>query len=238
MHNSDPDSNSSAWIASTTEPSKLLAQGSRRELVWKSQSMQNVFPHISLCTISRQFQAFLVDLNTTSKPTLHRYRGRYAKRTAHRCPGYIRVEITLTTDITQSAIVSHSTPTAQEICPVCNEVVTEEEIFNCICGREGMSASNALFMLTVRFLQMMSPCLLYDARVAVNGITDLAWWHLSSKMFCVGDVRRISSLVWTGLIWIRRPIRIVILIFRGMLSRTGTSYCHLILTKYPYALSI
>jgi hypothetical protein len=55
-------------------------------------------------------------------------------RTAHRCPGYNRIEITLTANITRSAIVSHSSPIPHEICPVCKEVVKDTDIFNCICG--------------------------------------------------------------------------------------------------------
>ena len=145
VHKGNARSDPSTRTPSTTEPQIPYMQCSRHELVWKSQSTKNV----SLNTISRQFQAFLIASNTSSKPRLHRYCGRYPKQTAHRCPGYRRVEITLTADITQSAIVSHSTPTAQEICPICNEVVADEEIFNCMCGREGLYASNVPLLLTV-----------------------------------------------------------------------------------------
>jgi hypothetical protein len=66
-----------------------------------------------------------------------RRRGRYTGRTAHRCPGYIRIEITLTANITRSAIVSHSSPIPHERCPVCNEVVKDTDVFNCTCGGDG-----------------------------------------------------------------------------------------------------
>ena len=66
-----------------------------------------------------------------------RRRGRYTGRTAHRCPGYNRIEITLTANITRSAIVSHSSPIPHEICPVCKQVVKDTDVFNCICGGDG-----------------------------------------------------------------------------------------------------
>ena len=58
-------------------------------------------------------------------------------RTAHRCPGYNRIEITLTANITHSAIISHSSPIPHEICPVCKQVVKDTDVFNCICGGDG-----------------------------------------------------------------------------------------------------
>ena len=107
--------------------------GHRRELVWKPQDEKNS----SLKDISFEFKAFFDRLPPSSEPALHRRRGRYIVRTAHRCPGYNRTEITLTPSITRSAIVSHSTPLPHEICPVCNRVVQDVEIFDCICGGEG-----------------------------------------------------------------------------------------------------
>jgi len=92
---------------------------------------------ISLHDISCQFQNFLNAHLLSSEPALNRRRGRYTARTAHRCPGYNRIEITLTANITRSAIVSHSSPIPHEICPVCKEVVTDTEVFNCICGGNG-----------------------------------------------------------------------------------------------------
>jgi hypothetical protein len=106
----------------------------RRELVWKSQKNETV----SLEEISRQYQSFL--LKPSTELEFNRRRGRYTKKTAHRCPGYNRIEITLTPDIARSAIVSHLTPAPHEICTVCKELVNDAEIVACICGREGKSA--------------------------------------------------------------------------------------------------
>jgi len=92
---------------------------------------------VSLGDIAHQFQDFLLTSSTSS--ALSRRRGRYTTKTAHRCPGYNRIEITLTSDIARSAIVSHHTPTPHEICPVCKEIVQDAEIFACICGGDGKS---------------------------------------------------------------------------------------------------
>ena len=92
---------------------------------------------VSLHDISHQCQSFLNADLFSSQPALNRRRGRYAARTAHRCPGYNRIEITLTADITRSAIVSHSSPIPHEICLVCKEVYKGTDNFNCICGNSG-----------------------------------------------------------------------------------------------------
>jgi hypothetical protein len=56
---------------------------------------------------------------------------------AHRCPGYVREEITLATTILDSAVVAHDTPSPLEECPICHEVVGLDEVFRCICGDLG-----------------------------------------------------------------------------------------------------
>jgi len=101
-----------------------------RELVWRSQKNETT----SLEEIARQFQSFL--LTFSAELGFNHRRGRYTTKTAHRCPGYNRIEITLTPDVARSAIVSHLTPIPHEICPVCKEIVKDAEIFACICGRD------------------------------------------------------------------------------------------------------
>lgn len=118
---------------SSKKPGRLPVDGHRRELVWKSQDEK----YSSLAGIYFEFKAFLDSLIPSSEPVLHRRRGRYTIRTVHRCPGYNRTEITLSPSIERSAIVSHSTPLPNEICPVCNRVVQDVEIFDCICGGKG-----------------------------------------------------------------------------------------------------
>ena len=126
-----PATSKTASISSSRiPPRKSTPSAHRRELVWKSQEHEAV----PLEDTAHQFQDFL---HTFSTESLSRRRGRYTTKTAHRCPGYNRIEITLTADIARSAIVSHLTPTPYEICPVCNEIVQDAEIFACICGGDG-----------------------------------------------------------------------------------------------------
>jgi hypothetical protein len=129
----DPSSPTSGRRSRRISPRKLLPSGHRQELVWKSPTAEAV----SLNDISHQFQHFLNAYLLSSEPALNHRRGRYTARTAHRCPGYNRLEITLTANITRSAIVSHSSPIPHEICPVCKEIVKDTDIFNCICGGDG-----------------------------------------------------------------------------------------------------
>ncbi|KAJ7236675.1 hypothetical protein C8J57DRAFT_130308 [Mycena rebaudengoi] len=55
-------------------------------------------------------------------------------RSAHRCAGYVREEITLATTTLDSAVVDSHTPSPFEICSICHEVVGLHEAFRCICG--------------------------------------------------------------------------------------------------------
>lgn len=124
---------SSKKASSENVPKRPRVDGHRRELVWKADNAQSFL----LEDILREFQNYVHGLRSSSEPALHSRRGRYSSRTAHRCPGYNRTEITLTADINRSAIVSHSTPLPHEICQICKQIVKDAEIFNCICGGEG-----------------------------------------------------------------------------------------------------
>ncbi|KAJ6458561.1 hypothetical protein C8R47DRAFT_1328197 [Mycena vitilis] len=55
-------------------------------------------------------------------------------RSAHRCAGYVREEITLAAKTGDSAVIFHDVPSPQEICSVCHEVVGIQEVFRCSCG--------------------------------------------------------------------------------------------------------
>ena len=125
-----PSSPTSGRPSPRISPRELLPSGRRQELVWKPPTAEAV----SLNDISKQFRNFLNGHLLSSEPALIHRRRRYMGRTAHRCPGYNRIEITLTANITRSAIVSHSSPIPHEICPVCKEVVRDTDVFNCICG--------------------------------------------------------------------------------------------------------
>jgi hypothetical protein len=134
LHAALPTASSTSSISPRRPLRKSNPNAHRRELVWKSQKNERV----SLEEIARQFQSFLLTFST--ELGFNRRRARYTTKTAHRCPGYNRIEITLTPDIARSAIVSHLTPIPHEICPVCKEIVKDAEIFACICGGDGKSA--------------------------------------------------------------------------------------------------
>ncbi|KAJ6597574.1 hypothetical protein DFH09DRAFT_1399094 [Mycena vulgaris] len=97
----------------------------RREYVWRTidrgqQSLANV--------ASRIYRDLDMELYSLNKLAWR------DGRSAHRCAGYIREEITLATTTGDSAVVSHDAPSPLEICSVCHEEVGIDEVFQCICG--------------------------------------------------------------------------------------------------------
>jgi hypothetical protein len=134
LHATLPTSSSISSISPRRPLRKSNPSARRRELVWKSPKNETV----SLEEIACQFHSFLLTFST--ELGFNRRRGRYTTKTAHRCPGYNRIEITLTSDIARSAVVSHLTPISLEICPVCKEIVKDAVIFAYICGRDVKSA--------------------------------------------------------------------------------------------------
>ncbi|KAJ7573501.1 hypothetical protein C8J56DRAFT_1130055, partial [Mycena floridula] len=50
----------------------------------------------------------------------------------HRCPEYRRQEVTMGTLVTRSALILHFTPSVNERCPICHQLV-EEGTFYCSC---------------------------------------------------------------------------------------------------------
>ncbi|KAJ6597693.1 hypothetical protein DFH09DRAFT_83731 [Mycena vulgaris] len=96
----------------------------RREYVWRTidrgqQSLANVASRIS--------HDLDMELYSLSKLTWSHM------RSAHRCAGYVREEITLATTMGDSAVVSHDAPCPLEVCCICHEVVGVHEVFRCIC---------------------------------------------------------------------------------------------------------
>ena len=55
------------------------------------------------------------------------------RRNLHKCPGYLREEITLTSDLSKSVIVSHAFPGPSERCSICHQLVrcTYSDSFDC-----------------------------------------------------------------------------------------------------------
>ncbi|KAJ7649757.1 hypothetical protein FB45DRAFT_2162 [Roridomyces roridus] len=96
----------------------------RREYVWRTVELQQ-----SLATIATQINRDL-DLRRTA---IRRF-ALIDAQPIHRCPGYVREEITLATRTVDSAVVFHDTPALQEVCPICHQVQGSTDGFRCICG--------------------------------------------------------------------------------------------------------
>ncbi|KAJ7830922.1 hypothetical protein B0H14DRAFT_3464471 [Mycena olivaceomarginata] len=121
-----PPGNSAATSVSSTQniQGDELVVPTRREYVWLAMDGRQALAEVSEgLTVDLKFH-----LSRLSRST------RTDGLSAHRCPGYVREEITLATTIWESAIVAHDTPSPQEICSVCREVVDIREVFRCICG--------------------------------------------------------------------------------------------------------
>jgi hypothetical protein len=117
-----------------SEFTELTQQKTRRELVWKSLEQDG----LSLAIVAKQFGDFLdVFSPAPSGALLQRRIASDARKTVHRCPGYNREEITFTTSVYNSAVISHAWPSLREICVVCGKLVLGEEVFRCVCGEGG-----------------------------------------------------------------------------------------------------
>ncbi|KAJ7216423.1 hypothetical protein GGX14DRAFT_561985 [Mycena pura] len=99
----------------------------RREYVWRTMDRGNR----SLATVARQIT---LDLDMNFSPLQKLTQLHRKSPHVHRCAGYVREEITLTTTTLDSVIVAHDTPSPLEICPICHEIVSFYEAFDCVCG--------------------------------------------------------------------------------------------------------
>ena len=95
----------------------------RREVRWLRLD-QDATNH-SLKSIGRCFEDRLNwSLISSSNSLLRHVRSpKDDNRDLHRCPGYLREEITLTCDLSKSAIVSHSFPGLSERCSICHQLI-------------------------------------------------------------------------------------------------------------------
>ncbi|KAJ7613930.1 hypothetical protein FB45DRAFT_1036060 [Roridomyces roridus] len=98
----------------------------RREYVWRMMEVPQ-----SLATIATQIPRDLALRHASINRLVLTDGG-----SIHRCPGYVREEVTLATRTADSAVVFHDAPTIQEVCSVCHEVVSSGEVFHCVCGQE------------------------------------------------------------------------------------------------------
>lgn len=109
-------------------------QPPRREIIWLPPPST-----VSLTEIVQQTESFLSLLRSTSNAVpLLKHQIAPISASAHRCIGYQREEIFISSQIRNSYIVCHGTPSLQEICTICEERVQESDVLRCNCGGEGI----------------------------------------------------------------------------------------------------
>ena len=94
----------------------------RREIRWLDLGSRNR----SLESIKRRFQDRLDRFLSSSNSLLRRITSPMnskLRHNLHQCPGYLREEITLASDVSKSVIVSHAFPSQSEVCSICGQLV-------------------------------------------------------------------------------------------------------------------
>lgn len=105
----------------------------RRQLVWRSHARAAR----TLQGVSKEYARLLNfrpddDANVPLQRSTGAHWPRF--RTPRKCLGYAREEIILTSDISNSEISVHTSPTPGEICSICGAVLGDTERLKCVCG--------------------------------------------------------------------------------------------------------
>ena len=128
LEHEESTSNLSESEASMRNPSNPMKKPKpnrkpRREVWWLEQFATN---H-SLESIGRCFEDRLNRYQFSSSNSLLRHfrspKDDNLRQNLHQCPGYLREEITLSCDLSKSAIVSHAFPGPGERCSICHQLV-------------------------------------------------------------------------------------------------------------------
>ena len=139
----DEDEDPSNPSISTENPKSH--QTPRREVRWLDLGAKNR----SLESIKRRFEDHLDRfLSSSSKSLLRRIRSpmdNKRRHNLHQCPGYLREEITLASDVSKSVIVSHAFPSRSEICSICGQLVQYNHTDPSIVDGEKLEASRYSF---------------------------------------------------------------------------------------------
>ncbi|KAJ6537785.1 hypothetical protein B0H19DRAFT_1180895 [Mycena capillaripes] len=113
-------------------PSENSRQPLRRELIWLPPPTT-----FSLADIIQQTESFLSRLASSANTVpIPQYQVAAMTTSAHRCTGYQRQEIFISSQMRSSYIVGHATPSLQEVCTICEERVKESDVLRCLCDRE------------------------------------------------------------------------------------------------------
>jgi hypothetical protein len=95
----------------------------RREVWWLELSTTNQsLKSIGWCFEDRLNRSLLSSSNSLLRH-IRSPKDDDLKRNVHQCPGYLREEITLTCDVSKSAVVSHTFPDQSELCSICHQLV-------------------------------------------------------------------------------------------------------------------
>ena len=118
--NREGHSSVSEDVSSSTEV-RTSHKTPRREVRWKLDKSAN---KRSLESIVRRFEAYLDCVSAPSADSpLRRITASPHRFVSHRCPGYLREEITLTADVSKSVVIAHQYPSQSEICTICGQLV-------------------------------------------------------------------------------------------------------------------
>ena len=112
------DSEAGSTIPRPVEQPKS-SQPPRREVRWVNLGANSQ----SLESIAHHFQDYIDYFLSSSSSTLRRIRALDDPSAFHTCPGYLREEITLTSEVSNSAIVSHAFADLGERCSFCGKLV-------------------------------------------------------------------------------------------------------------------
>ena len=107
-------------VSSSTEV-RTSHETPRREVQWKfDKSSNNRSLESIVCGFADHWDC--VSASSANSP-LRRITASPRKWVSHRCPGYLREEITLTADVSRSAVIAHRYPSQSEICTICGLLV-------------------------------------------------------------------------------------------------------------------
>ena len=95
----------------------------RREVWWldlgsKNQSLESIKLHFEDSLDHLLISSYNCLLNHIESPM-----DSILSHNLHQCPGYLREEIALASDVSKSAIISHAFPSHREVCSVCGQLV-------------------------------------------------------------------------------------------------------------------
>ncbi|KAJ7575229.1 hypothetical protein C8J56DRAFT_1172309 [Mycena floridula] len=186
----DSDSNSDSDSESPLGHIKVVEDESEPTLPRREYAFVPV-DNLSLRKISADCSRFInqLDVPMSGVQYLHylRRNSRRATPVRHRCLGYLRQEVTLSTSVSDSAIILHRTPSLQEVCQLCGQLV-EAGYFKCSCGEadDGVSPTiqcGRCSMWGHRHCQSNTMCLSCSGILpAANQLASSTASHMSASM--------------------------------------------------------